>query len=176
MKQPILKILKALKQPSHRGFSLIEILLAAAILTFALCAILAAFISCLMLSSTSKNVNIATNVALEIAEQIRSSPFTDVRDSLLVINGQPFTETFPDSDIYRCSFPVAVLPSNMVTVYVDTNNPELLEVTISACWKQGNRIIGEDRNLNGTLEAGEDSNNNDLIDSPVQVVTRIANR
>ena len=167
------------RKNSESGFTLVEIMLATGILVFALCGILAAFISCIALSSTSKNVNIATNAALEIAEQIRTTAYTDLSDpsgSGLLINGQPFTETFPGSNIYSCSFTVAVLPSNMVTVYINTNTPELLGVTISLCWRQNNRVIGEDKNLNGQLDAGEDANGNDLIDSPVQVVTRVANR
>jgi len=175
VKQLTSKILKVLKWPYNRGFSLAEILLAVAILAFALCGILAMHTTCLVLMATSKNVNIATNAAQGLIEEIRSAPFAQIEDGSLEINDQPFVEI--SSNLYRCKFPVDVLPSNMVVVYVDVTNPELLEVTISVCWEQGNRIIGEDTNLNGVLDAGEDkSPYNQIIDSPVELVTRIANR
>jgi len=64
----------------------------------------------------------------------------------------------------------------MGVVYVDDTNPELLEVTVSVCWQQVLRVIGEDKNLNGVLDAGEDTNGNGKIDSSVQLVTRIVNK
>jgi hypothetical protein len=65
---------------------------------------------------------------------------------------------------------------NKGVVYVDDTNPELLRVTISVCWQQGNSVIGEDKNLSGNLSLSEDTNNNGIIDSTVQLVTLVANR
>lgn len=160
MKQLTPKILKVLKRPYNRGFGLAEILLAVAILVFALCGILAMHTTCLVLMATSKNVNIATNAAQGLIEEIRSAPFAQIID-----------------DYNGLNFIVNNIPSSRGVVYVDDTNPDLLEVTISVCWKQGNRIIGEDTNLNGVLNAGEDkSPYNQIIDSPVELVTRISNR
>lgn len=136
-----------------------EVLLAIAILAFALCAILFTYISCLALIATSKNVNIATDAALGLMEGIR---------------GDPFSRIFTDYN--KLNFTVGGMPANMGVVYVDKTNPSLLKVTISVCWRQGNRIIGEDTNLNGILNTGEDANNNGIIDSPVELVTLIASR
>jgi len=63
-------------------------------------------------------------------------------------------------------------------VYVDdTANSELLDVTVSVCWRQGNKVIGEDTNLNGVLDVGEDTIiANNIIDSTVELVTQVANR
>ena len=159
MKQLTPKILKVLKRPYNRGFTLVEILLAVAILGFALCGILAMYSTCFVLMATSKNVNIATNAAQGLIEEIRSSPFTRII-----------------GDYNGLNFIVNAIPSSRGVVYVDDTDPDLLELTISVCWKQGNRIIGEDTNLNGVLDAGEDANGNGIIDSPVELVTRIANR
>lgn len=137
-----------------------EILLATGILVFTFCALLAAYISCFALMTTSKNMNIATNAALGLAEEIRSStPFSDIVDNY---NGLIFA--------------VNQIPLSRGVVYVDDTNPELLEVTISVCWRQGNRAFGEDTNLNGMLDGGEDANANGIIDSTVQIVTLVANR
>jgi len=145
---------------SEKGLTLAEVLLATAILAFAVCAILTAYISCAALAATSKNVNIATDAALGLAEEIRSTTFIDIPGSYNQLN-------FTLNDIAQ----------SRGVVYVDDTNPELLEVTISVCWKQGNRIIGADTNLNGILDAGEqDIDGDGIIHSPVQLLTRIANR
>jgi len=144
---------------SKRGFTLMEILLAAGILASAVSAILVAYYSCFALIGISKGVNIATNAAMGLMEEIRSSAFPNIVDDYNGIN-----------------FVVNAIPQSMGVVYVDDTNPELLETTISVCWRQGNRVIGEDSDLDGVLDAGEDGNGNGIIDSPVQLVTRIANR
>lgn len=149
-----------LKKKSKRGFSLIEIVVAVGILAFALCAILASYISFFVLSTTSKNINIASNAALSLMEEIRGTPFSQIFNTYNGLN-----------------FVLNDIPQSRGVVYVNTANPELLEVTISVCWRQqNNRIIGEDTNLNGVLNAGEDTNGNGIIDSPVELVTRIANK
>jgi len=160
----------------NSGFTLVEILIATGILGFALCAILATYISCFSLISTTKNVNIGINAEMGLMEQIRSTPFAQLSDDppSFTINGAAFT--LKSTDLYECHFPLSVLPSGMAVVYINQTNSELLNVTISACWRQGLRIIGEDTNLNGVLNSGEDTNSNGMIDSPAQLVTRIANR
>ena len=94
-----------------------------------------------------------------LAEEIRNSTFNDIFDNYNGLN-----------------FIVNDIPESMGVVYVNDDNPELLQVTISVCWRQGNRVIGEDTNLNGQLDAGEVDNGNNIIDSPAQIVTIIANR
>jgi hypothetical protein len=94
-----------------------------------------------------------------LAEEMRNSAFNRIVDDYSGLN-----------------FIVNDIPQSRGVVYVDDTNPELLQVTISVCWRQGNRVIGEDTNLNGQLDAGEVDNGNNIIDSPVQIVTIIANR
>jgi len=175
MKEAVTQALKVIKQPAKKGFTLTEILLAVAILGFALCSILATYISGFVLTATSKNINIATSVASGLMEEIRSASFAALRDGELQINNQSFIAI--DDNLFACNFTVDPIPSSMAVVYVDNINPELLNLTISICWRQGNRIIGEDNNLNGRLDPGEDKiPHNGLIDSPVELVTQIANR
>jgi len=151
--------LQTIKPCKKNGFTLAELLLAVAILAVALCAILATYAACFNLTNISKNVNIATSAAQGLIEQIRNTPFTQIPASY-----------------DRLNFTVNNIPNSMGIVYVNDTDPELLVVTVVVCWRQGNRIIGEDLNLNGTLDAGEDTNGNGIIDSPVELVTQIANR
>jgi len=148
-----------MKKRSERGFTLAEVMLGMGILAFALCAILATYVSCILLYTTSKNVNIATNEILSLVEEIRTDTFSNIY-----------------TDYNNFTWPIADIPSGYEVSYVNDSNSEFLTVTISACWKQGNKVFGEDTNLNGVLDAGEDTNGNGMIDSPVQIITRIVNR
>ena len=49
--------------------------------------------------------------------------------------------------LVELNFIINDIPSSRGVVYVDDTDPELIEVTVSACWNQGNRIIGEDTDL-----------------------------
>lgn len=151
--------MKIKKRNFRKGFTIIEMLIALAVLIVAISSILVTYMACFMLIDTIKNINIATNAAQGMVEEIRSSTFTD---AVTNYNGLNFT--------------VNDIPSSMGVVYIDDTNPELLEVTVSVCWRQRNRVIGEDANLNGSLDTGEDANGNGIIDSPVELTTRIANR
>ena len=142
---------------SEQGLTLLEVMIAAGILAFSLCGILVAFIASFVLSETSKNVNIATNAAILVAEQVRNTPFSKV------------------PNYNNLNFIVNDIPQSRGVVYVNTSNNELYVITISVCWSQRNRVIGEDTNLNGVLNAGEDVNGNGIIDSPVQIVVKMTN-
>ncbi len=63
--------------------------------------------------------------------------------------------------------------NGMGVSYVDDSNPDLLKVTVTVCWRQKNgMVIGEDKDLDGVIDAGESSDA--ILDSPVQLVTYIA--
>lgn len=142
-----------------RGFVLTEALIATIIAAFAICGILLMYIAAMDSIRTSKNASIATSAAQGLIEEIRNTPFPDIV-----------------TDYDHLLFSVNNIPSNRGIVYVDDTDPEFLLITISICWSQGNRIVGEDRNLNGVLDIGEDVNGNGIIDSTVELVTQVANR
>lgn len=157
---PLLKLAGYKKQRNLvTGFTLLEILLAVGILGSMLCGILVTYASCFVLAATAKNSNISTNAALSLIEEIRSSPFNRIMD-----------------DYNGLNFLVNGIPLSRGVIYVNNANPKLLEVTVVVCWRQGNRVIGEDKNLNGILDAGEDVNGNGIIDSPVELITKVVNR
>lgn len=108
-----------------KGFAIVESLLAIAIMAFALCGILATYLTCLFLITTSKNLNSATNAGQGVIEEIRSTPFPQIIDDF---DGMTFTV----NDIRSSSGIVSVS---------DSTNPELLDVTVSISWPQGNQTI-----------------------------------
>lgn len=147
---------------SDRGFTLIEVMIATAILVIVVCGILATYISCLELISLSKNLTFAVNASQRKIEEIRDYNFSLIYTDY---NNQTFSvdEIAPGD--------------SRGVIYVDNSNPDLLKLTIAVCWRQrANRIIGEDLNLDGILNPGEDLNGNNMIDSPVQLVTLVAQR
>jgi len=169
--------LKLIKSLTKRGFSLAEVLLAVAILGFALCGILGTYLACFNLTITSKNVNLATSAAQGVIEEIRNTPYSRMVDNHQVqLGGQFYNLTLVSANLYRLNFTVNNMPQNMGIVYINQANPDLLTVTAAVCWRQGNAVIGEDTNLNGILDGGEDRNGNNLISSTVELVTQVIAR
>jgi type II secretory pathway pseudopilin PulG len=167
-----------MKRRSKKGFVLLEVMLAAAIAAFAICGILLTYITGMDLIRISRNASIATSAAQGVLERIRSTPFPDITSMIFLVNGTSYPPIVVNSNLTRWNFPLSVnnLPANRCAVYVDDTDPEFLLITISVCWRQGNKVIGEDANLNGALDAGEDINGNSIIDSTVELVTQVANR
>ncbi|MDD5450067.1 MAG: hypothetical protein PHO42_05670 [Candidatus Omnitrophica bacterium] len=136
-------------------------MLAAFILLSVILSIIAAYMTAFDLVYTSRNMTFAVNSAKAKMEEIRDYNFYNIYADY---NNQTFT--------------TAELPAgkNIGIIYVDNSDPDMLMVTISICWAQGSRVIGEDQNLNGVLDGGEDANNNTIIDSPAQLVSLIVAR
>ena len=146
----------------QNGFTLVEVMLAAAFLIIVLSGMLATYISCFELITTVRNLTFAVNSAQGKIEEIRDYSFSSTFD-----------------DYNNTTFTVDEIPAgnSRGVVYLDNSDPDLLVLTVSVCWRQrANRIIGEDLNLNGTLDAGEDTNGNNIIDSPAQLVTLVTAR
>ena len=55
-----------------------------------------------------------------------------------------------------------------------TAESTLLTLHVAACWAFHGRQIGEDRNCDGQLGAGEDANGSGWADSPAMISTRVA--
>ena len=140
----------------QRGFTLVEVLVASAVLILATTGILLSYLRCLELNEVSRNSSLAVKVAKSKMEEIKSTAFNNIRTTFHQVN-----------------YSVPGLTARMVS-YVDDSTADLLEVTVTVCWQQQNgRIYGEDINLNGQLDGGEDTNGNGILDSPVKLVSKI---
>lgn len=150
-------VLLRLKRKTQ-GFTLAELMVATLILAVVLVGLLASYVACLELTDLAKNTSTAINIAQSKLEEIKNVSYAQIKN-----------------DYDRVAFNITGLVGKGVS-YVDDTNPELLQVTVVVCWKQQNgRIIGEDTNLNGQLDAGEDKPPvNNILDSVGQVVTYIA--
>ncbi len=150
------KISRKLKYSS--GFTLPELMISCLIIMPILVGGIFTFIQCLELSELSGNMSTAILGTQTLISQIEDSAFNQIF-----------------SNYNNTTFSLSGLTGAGVT-YVDNSDPDLLKITNTFCWRQkSGRVIGEDKNLNGQLNAGEDSNGNGILDSPVQLATLIYN-
>ena len=145
-------------EKENKGFTLAELMIAAVIFVLTFVGILLSYTRSMDISEMSRNSSTAVAAVKTRMEQIKNTSFSQVF-----------------STYNNTMFQITGLTGIGVS-YVDNTNPDLLEITISFCWQEkSGRIMGEDDNLNGQLDGGEDRNNNNLIDSPVQVISYIYN-
>jgi len=140
----------------NRGFTLIELAIALAIFGMLLVGLFAALASATILSdaATSKAAALAATVS-KLEEIIATD-----RDRLIA--------DYSTGGAPGPLFAVAGLPHSQGVVALDTSEAGLITVHCTVCWRgKGNRLYGEDADLDGVRDPGEDANGNGFIDSPV---------
>jgi len=70
------------KRSSSQGLSLAELLMASAILAFALCGLIALFVNCSGLNESNRNLSIAVSHVQYIMETIKYTPFADIQTNI----------------------------------------------------------------------------------------------
>ncbi len=146
---------------AKRGFTLLELMISCGVIMVALAGLLSTYVACLELNETTRNTNLALSAAQRVSEEIRSATFTGIAASY---NGYNFT------------VPGIPAGASFGHVYVDNSDPALLNITVGVCWEQrGNRTLGECSKSGGIL-VFTDSNGNNVLDSPVQLATLVAQR
>jgi hypothetical protein len=87
-----------------KAITLTELLLAAAILAFVICGIIALFVNCTLLNEGSHNLTIAVSHAQQILEEIRGEESLD--DIKAMVDNQTFTQlsALIDENISVCCF------------------------------------------------------------------------
>jgi len=142
-----------------RSFTLVELLIAAAILVLSLSGILVSYLACLELAEMSKNSSTALHEVKSKLEEIQNTVFNQIK------------ATYDNATFTLAGF------NGMGVSYVDDSNLDLLLINVVFCWRQPNgRVIGEDKNLNGQLDVGEDQNGNGQIDSLVEAASQVFER
>ena len=146
----------------NKGFTLLELMIAAGVLIVALSGLLAIFTNLLSLNENSRKLTIAMAACQDKLEEIRNSNFSTLY------------ATYNNASFDPAGFTVGQAKGN---VSINNSNPNLLQVFVSVSWRtRSNRVIGEDTNLNGVFEAGEDSNPNGRLDSPAAIATLMSKR
>lgn len=142
-----------------RGFTLAELVVAAGIMGVVVGGILVSYIRCMELNEASQNKSLAVKAARDRMEIIKSTAYANL---VSTYNNVPFAVTgFTGQGIS----------------YVTALDAKNTQVVVSVSWRQKNgRVYGEDKNLNGVINGGEDANNDGRLNSPVDIVTRIFKR
>lgn len=152
-----------------RGFSLYELLLASCILAVSLATILALYLTCLQLNEVNRKKTLALSDLRSKMEAIKNTSFANLSTTS---SGGTFhnTETFQFA-----SFPAGESRGRIEIRFVlgDSFGYLMKSIRLVGSFRSGRRIIGEDRNLNGALDAGEDTNGNNILDGPVELETYI---
>jgi prepilin-type N-terminal cleavage/methylation domain-containing protein len=112
---------------SNKGLTLAEVLLASAILAFALSMILLLFMNCILLNETSRNTTLAYSAIQAKMEEIKNTPF----GSLDVLNGTSFNLT---------GFPAGTATGRIT---VTTVSSRLKGISIVACFSVRSRVVGD---------------------------------
>ena len=148
----------------NKGFSLIEVIITVGILVIVMTNLLGLFIYCSTLAQTSGNTTLAVREAQGKLDEMRDHSYGLIT-----------------TDYGAGGTPGNIFSLNQLNgkgvIYFESPNPDLLQIKVVVSWKnKDNRLIGEDANLNGILEAGEDKNANGQLDSIVSLTTMIARR
>ena len=153
-----------MKISSNNGYSLAEVMIAAAILIVVIAGLIQLFVYTSALSDISKDTTTAVNEAQSKLEEIRNSNYAAITTNY-ASGGTP-GNTFTPSAV-----------TGKGIIYIDSSNSNLLviEVDVSFRTRKG-RVIGEDLDLDGVLDAGEDIDGNGHLDSPVKLISYLAIR
>ena len=140
---------------AHRGFTLLELVIAVAIFILAICGIISLFVSLSGLADSAGNITRMVNVARgEFETNIRNANF----DSLATYSLLP-----------------PAIPNNMSLICYIQNHPtvnDVKQVLLVVSYRhRGNYVFGEDKNINGVLDGGEDTDGNGRLSSICEIAT-----
>lgn len=128
---------------SDKGFTLPELLLAAAILVFMLAGLLLLFINCIILNETNRNFTLAYSAIQTKMEEIKNTAFANL-------------DTFDGITFDLNGFSSG---SAKGKIEINAESANLKRIRITACFMVRNRLIGDSIN--------------DCQSSPVELITLI---
>ena len=157
----------------NKGFTLIEVMICAAILVGLLVGLISIYVYCFDLQETARNTSLALNETRARLEEIKNSNFAAIETNYNV----------PRAPLGATSVTIINLTSiptggiiRIEAGFVTGSSNNLIDLRIVACWRQkGGRIVGE-AVFNGTNLVPTDLDGDTIIESPVELVTSIANK
>jgi prepilin-type N-terminal cleavage/methylation domain-containing protein len=182
---------------NRKGFTLIELMVGTALLVGAGGALLVGMHYALMHSDYLSDFQIAMNAVHGRLEELSATDFDFLKnDATLADARTPEGQCMGLEEDRNCNGVLDVaagedlngnnqldepLPGARLWVRIQESPPgtpmataRLLTLHVAACWSVRGRAIGEDQNCDGDLDAGEDLNENGMLDSPAMASTRIA--
>ncbi|OGX08758.1 MAG: hypothetical protein A2Z88_00815 [Omnitrophica WOR_2 bacterium GWA2_47_8] len=152
----------------RNGFSLVEVLVTAGIVVLVSLGLFRVFITCSLLAEMAGNLTTAIVEAEDKMEEIRNVAFDTIVGSYSSGGTPGNTFTIPS---FNAMGVVNIDPTT------SPNNADLLKVEVNVSWRnKDGRVVGEDKDLDGTIDGGEDINSNNILDSTAKIITYIARK
>ena len=126
------------KHASSQGLSLAELLMAAAILAFALCGLIALFVNCSGLNKANRNLSTAVSHVQYVMETIKYTPFADIQTNI-----DNATWNFTKTQINANGL-IALRNEAIATTATGTRP---IQVTVTATWQDR---TGRERTFSAT--------------------------
>ncbi|MDP8264832.1 MAG: type II secretion system protein [Candidatus Aceula lacicola] len=153
-----------LSRKNLNAFTLAELLVVTVILGVAIVGMVNLFIYTSVAATLAGNKTLAVAAAQSKMEEIRNHDYSLIATDY-ASGGTP-GDTFFLSQV-----------NGTGVIYIDSSNAQLLEIKVVVSWEDKyDRIIGEDIDLDGILDTGEDSNLNGELDSIVNLVMLFAQK
>jgi len=143
--------------PPRNAFTLLELSIAIIFLAVVLVALLYSYSQSIKTSTKLQRINQALVQVRKEMESIKNMNFADIPS----LNNTSFQ--IENSDF-----------ENRGVIYVENFDTDTLRIILTVCLKDVHgRVIGEDKDLDGVLDPGEDIDGDGRISSPVSVETLI---
>jgi len=150
---------------NQKAFTLAEILLVVGIMAVVIVGMGQLFIYTALQAELAGNKSIAVTLAQSKIDEIRTHAY-----SAIPVN-------FGSGGTPGNVFSTPGLNNGVGLVRIDSSDPELLGIEVLVSWQDKyGRIMGEDLDMDGILDSGEDTNGNSKLDSPVTLVTKFTRR
>lgn len=142
------------QRKSSDGFTMMEILIVTLIILPIFVSVMYLFVKSMEAADLSRNTARALLVVKSKMADIDNTSFNQVKATFNNV-------TFTTSNL-----------TGRGVSYVDDAQAGILRITTTFCWRErSGRVIGEDLDLDGQLDSGEDKNANGILDSPVSLAT-----
>lgn len=146
------------KQKMKKGFTLIELVLGTGIMLLTILGILAVYNHSILLNRYSEGVVLALESSQGKLEEMKNHSYDDLETDY----GSYPVNTFPTQGL-----------DGMGSISFETNPPVGTKgAWVVVCWREKGRLFGEDGDLDGRLDAGEDTNGDNRLSSPVELFTQ----
>ncbi|MCX5707626.1 MAG: prepilin-type N-terminal cleavage/methylation domain-containing protein [Candidatus Omnitrophica bacterium] len=165
---------------NQKGVTLVEVLVAASIFAFCVSGLLLTYMNLLILTDVSRDTTIANNVLQARLEEARTVSFGNLSSWSNSTTGFSVV----NNDFLFGGNPIQIGVGNITCTdvadpFTNTTYSDMKKIRVVISFKSRSRVIGEDANLNGQLDAGEDDSRypsgTGQLDSPVEGVTLIKN-
>jgi prepilin-type N-terminal cleavage/methylation domain-containing protein len=169
-----------MNRSGKKGMTLVEVLVASSIFAFCIAGLLLTYMNLFVLTDLSRDTTIANNALAAKLEAAKTVSF----GNLLTWCNTSTGFNVANEDLLSGGVPIVIGKGNITCEYVpdpftNTTYSDLIKVRVVISYKSRSRVVGEDQNLNGQLDIGEDdaryAGGAGRLDSPVEGVVLIKN-